>query len=222
MHYQPKTESPAFFEDCRQQLPPDAEWHHFSDNRELSSCKQQLHEHLIAEQSGLCIYCERQINRAASHVEHVYPQSVFTDLVFDFQNLVASCNGESCVYDESSDFPVRDSRSCGHRKSDDMNPVLFLNPVTEPELERYFVYDKQSCAIKPGTLEPARASYTLNLLHLDNPRLNNERNNARIALNRVLSTYPPQARKASLNRLLAHERPFISFLRFNYSALLSS
>lgn len=221
MRYISKLDSPPFFEACKHNLSDSSRWESFSENQPLSRCKQQLHRYLLDEQSDLCVYCERGVTTSSSHIEHVYPKSVYPDKTFDYQNLVASCNGESCSITGRDIYKPEDIQSCGHRKSDLLDERLFLSPLVHVDIGAYFSYNKTSCAIKPGEKNPSKASYTIDLLNLDNTRLNNERSKARVALIRATKKFPSQDRKGKIRFLLGKDRPFISFLRYNFSPFLA-
>lgn len=64
-----------------------------------------------------------------------------------------------------------------------------------------------------------KSSYTIRLLNLDNPKLNNERSNARIGLEQAIKKNRLNP-KNDLKKLLSKNRPFISFLKYYYSAFL--
>jgi uncharacterized protein (TIGR02646 family) len=180
--------------------------------------KQALKQQLLEEQQCLCAYCERGIAEHNAHIEHIYPQSIYPSRRFEYTNLIASCNGEACQVELSAMDAMENTDSCGHRKEDAFDETRFLNPVTLTDIGNYFVYDKTTCAILPSDLDPERSAYMIDLLNLDNPRLNNERSNARSALLKVIGS-GIQA-KARLGYLLAKDRPFISFLRYNYAPLV--
>ena len=221
MRYIKKGASPAFFEECKAGLNEPNNWEAFSENQELSQCKKDLHQHLLDEQSGLCVYCERGIaTRLDSHVEHVYPKSSYPAKAFDYGNLVASCNGDSCSVDEKKAYKPENVHSCGHRKSDLLKSTLFLSPLEHEDISDYFEYNKTSCAITASNKNPSKASYTIDLLNLDNSRLNNVRANARTALVKSLKNYGAHQKKLKARLLLSKDRPFISFLRYNFSSFL--
>lgn len=221
MRYIEKGDSPEFFEDCKGQLPTDAVWDHFDENQELGRCKRQLRQHLIDEQTGLCIYCECKINADSSHIEHVFPKSEdkYPEKTFDYSNLVASCNGDKC--DKNQEWSG-DERSCGHWKSDEFSESLFLNPVADADLGDYFVFNKTHCTIESSPKNSERADYTITCLNLNSARLCNERSNARKALEKALRSRFTVNRKQQLQQLLSRKRPFISFLRFNYAEFLET
>ncbi|HNL08245.1 MAG TPA: LysM peptidoglycan-binding domain-containing protein, partial [Chitinophagales bacterium] len=56
--------------------------------------KKWLRTHLVDEQKHNCCYCEKQISDDEKTImEHLNPKSKYTDKVFDYENLLASCNG---------------------------------------------------------------------------------------------------------------------------------
>ena len=213
MRYVPKGTSPEFFEGCKKELPENPEWHHFTENKELSECKKSLHEHLVNEQGKLCIYCERKIESAISHVEHIKPKDTSghcADLVFAYENLVASCNGDLCESGSKQVYKPEDVHSCGHKKSNDFDEANFLNPVEEVQISEHFTFDKESGAIL-SLNNNSKAHYTLTLLNLNNNRLCHERLKAPKALiSAILSSNNAKLKsmsKADQVRLLLNRNP---------------
>jgi uncharacterized protein (TIGR02646 family) len=209
MRYIKKNNSPDFFEQEKQQLNDNAAW-------EELHCKTQLRLHLIAEQQTLCAYCERGIDEKNTHIEHIAAQANNPALRFDYHNLIASCNGDLCHPELKEKFHPENVHSCGHKKSDDIDINLFLNPVTLQNIGEYFLYHKEICSIIASEKDSNKANYTIQLLNLDNPMLNNARYKARAALAKAIKPMPNS--KDKIRQLLAKERPFISFLRFYYAA----
>lgn len=215
MRYVMKGDSPDFFEDEKKQLDPKTTW-------DSLHCKPRLRQYLIAEQSGLCIYCEHTVNQANSHIEHLIPQSHKPALRFEYTNLAVSCNGEQCdTAIDNALYDPEDIHSCGHKKSDAFDRTRFLNPALETAIGDYFSYNKTTCAIEASTKGKTKANYMIDeLLNLDNPRLNNERSNARAALQKQLKARSsnPSIWRQYLQYLLAKDNiAFISFLRYYYS-----
>ncbi|MFB7251361.1 HNH endonuclease [Microbacterium sp. NPDC056234] len=64
---------------------------------------------LIAETAGKCAYCEaRMLAVSFGDIEHIYPKSMFPELVVSWNNLTLACSGcnqrKSSKYDASSEF----------------------------------------------------------------------------------------------------------------------
>jgi uncharacterized protein (TIGR02646 family) len=213
MRYIEKTNSPNFFEQEKQNLIDDSAW-------ENLHCKHELRSYLIEEQKRLCAYCERRIGDDNSHIEHIYPQSDNVTLRFEYNNLIASCNGDQCEPNLKDNFRPEDVNSCGHKKSNDMDKNLFLNPVEQQDIDEYFSYDKETCSILASEKNKPSSEYTIKLLGLDNPRLNNEHANARSGLEKAIKISHSSDKKHKIRMLLSKERPFISFLRYYYSPFL--
>ncbi len=79
-----------------------------------SEIKRRLHDHLVKEQSYLCIYCERRIcpkteeeyGLLCGHIEHIRPKEndEFKSLVFEYSNLSISCDGLDYDAKTSQDY----------------------------------------------------------------------------------------------------------------------
>lgn len=230
MHYIQKGESPAFFEECKNNLPENANWDHFEENQELGQCKQALKQHLLAEQSSLCVYCERKIHldteqqdqsgtrlsfkKSDCHFEHIMPKDSYPAIVFEYKNLSLSCNGDQCHPEQNKLFKPQDVHSCGHKKGKIFNEEDFLNPVALLDIADFFAYELTSCSIISSDKDKVRADKTIELLNLNNPRLNNERHSARTAFIKVFET---DIKNKNLNRIKAYlgKNPaFVSFLSY--------
>lgn len=225
MRYVQKGESPQFFETCKADLPEDSTWDDFGQG-ELGECKKNLREHLIQEQDQLCIYCERKLVSTGQHIEHIYPKDPvggFPELTFEYTNLVVSCNGDQCEPPEFRNiFKPEDVASCGHKKNNDLDVSEFLNPTTERGIREYFAYGKDTGEIK-AIDGNEKAKYTINLLNLDNPRLNMARLNAPQAIFDVLANsnnaeFYRLGRQRMVEILLGRNEPFpfVSFLKFYF------
>lgn len=69
-------------------------WSYFKDTaRDVYS---ELKETLVHDQGYICCYCGQRIEvNHHTSIEHLYPKKTYKDLVFYFDNLLASCNGGS-------------------------------------------------------------------------------------------------------------------------------
>lgn len=47
---------------------------------------------LLAEQNGLCVYCEQTITADQAHLDHIKPRSAWPQLTWAYDNLAVSCN----------------------------------------------------------------------------------------------------------------------------------
>lgn len=87
---------------------------------------------LIAEQKGICCYCERDIQSGDYHIEHFRPKGtgLFPGLQLEYSNLHASCGSS----------PTGDAdEHCGHKKSNIFSNAL-ISPL-EPDCATHFSYD---------------------------------------------------------------------------------
>jgi len=65
--------------------------------------KTTLHNHLVEEQKGLCIYCQQSIQKkfgpdypSKTLIEHLRPRGKYYELTFVYCNLSVSCQGFDC------------------------------------------------------------------------------------------------------------------------------
>lgn len=130
MRFIQKNKSPEAFEKWKKKLGTSARYGNIS-----SEIKNILRESLLNEQNWLCCYCGLGLQRENTHIEHFRPQSKFSELQLDYQNLLASCNGRLLHLPENenaTDF-------CGHAKKDWFDENLLVSPL-DPHCESYFEY----------------------------------------------------------------------------------
>ncbi len=154
-----------------------SEWDEFSGKNKL-----KLHQHLHQEQGGLCIYCQQQLilktekecnTHIRSHIEHIRPRSLYSDLTFDYCNLSISCEGFDCKIPQTNEQPKKEF--CEHRKANEYDEEYFLNPIEVQDIEDYFIYDELELEMLPkdkkGTEKFEKAEYMIELLDLNNEKL---------------------------------------------------
>jgi uncharacterized protein (TIGR02646 family) len=87
--------------------------------------RSRIKKSLLNEQDHLCCYCEKKIDTENSHIEHIKPQSQFPTESLDYDNLLASCNGNN------------KSESCGHKKDKWYCENTFIHPLKPKCLENF-------------------------------------------------------------------------------------
>ncbi len=220
MHFIQKLESPECLTQLAEQHATEEQAWDALKNPE----KAQVHKQILqAEQKNLCAYCERKIEKVEdSHLEHIYPQSKWTDKRFEYHNLIVSCNGGQCSDIDQHVYDGIQHHSCGHRKENDFLAEKFLNPVEQTEITAHFIYDIDTGEIQASEKAPEKSRYTIGLLNLCSPRLNNERKNAYAASLKAIKHSPTKQHKIQLHAWLnANRMPaFVSYLRYCYSKFL--
>ncbi len=123
--------------------------------------KASLKRSLMAEQRGVCCYCERPITDDDSHIEHIDPRSSATGraLTVDYENLLCSC-----LREKTPGKPF----TCGHARGDWYGPG-YISPL-EPDCSSHFAY-RDDGSIWPANEDDGRASETIARLRLDDPIL---------------------------------------------------
>ncbi|RKT43974.1 retron system putative HNH endonuclease [Thiocapsa rosea] len=131
------------------------------------SPKDALKQALVAEQGGICCYCERRLTSDDSHIEHFRPQHDPAVDPLDFDNLLCSCQ---------SRIKKGEPRHCGNRKDKWFDPNLLISPLDHGCEARFrFTGDGE---IRPASDGDKAASTTITKLGLDIPKLNALRANA--------------------------------------------
>lgn len=138
-----------------------AKWSRFSKKD-----KDLFKQDLIQEQGYICCYCEQKIELNDSHLEHILPQSLdtYSDLLFDYWNLLASCRLQ---------WTKTTPEHCGKSKDNWYDEDLFISPL-DPNCEDQFIY------IEDGTIEgkTTQATKTIEILKLDIDNLEEMRRSA--------------------------------------------
>jgi len=140
-----------------------------------SNLKTSLKEYILKhEQNYLCIYCEEKIEKIEhSHLEHIKHQDEYSHLIFDYNNLVVSCNGDGKCNPKNAGKNRK--TTCGHKKNDKELP---LNPLKDINISDYFEFveenEKMSILIKPSDLDKEKAQDMIEILNLnsDSPNFN--------------------------------------------------
>jgi uncharacterized protein (TIGR02646 family) len=182
--------------------------------------KRKLKEHILEnEQNYLCAYCEAKVTLDDSHIEHIKPKSLDYDLLtFDYKNLIVSCNG-TCFSEDKR------SLTCGHKKGNDFDEILFLNPTKIKNIRDYFIYTN-NFYIAPSKLDKSKAKYTMDLLELNsfNNYLPEARKKAldefRVSVRKYVKSTGKDIKTVAKRLLEKENLAFISFLRFFYRKVL--
>lgn len=120
--------------------PPDfSQWknddkmaHQPNWNRVPTPIKHMIHEFLMCEQGYICCYCESEVRKEDSHIEHYRPKKnrCFAHLQLDYSNLHCSCQR-----DRSPGEPLH----CGHLKGNWFDANLLVSPL-DPDCEARFMF----------------------------------------------------------------------------------
>ena len=169
---------------CLAQQPANQDWGTFMQ----TECHRLVGESLREEQHHVCCYCESAITPADSHIEHMVPRSANLGQDYDYQNLVASCDGGTVEH-------------CGRFKDDrhqnpgfTYDPALFCIPH-DPATCRLFRYLTTGAVVATpdiGAADQRKAGYMIGYLGLGCPRLTGRRRaHARQLMNTLGSNPDP-------------------------------
>ncbi|MFZ2726542.1 MAG: retron system putative HNH endonuclease [Methylococcaceae bacterium] len=114
--------------------------------------KNTLHNHILKQQKGLCIYCQQWLFEKKeaellppSMVEHIRPRKKRPELTYEFTNLAVACKkyiDKKGVKDTKILTP-EDIDFCEDKKDDEYDETLFLHPHEITDIEDYFEYDTE-------------------------------------------------------------------------------
>lgn len=160
-------------------------WEQFTSNKER---KKETQRQLVADQGGICAYCEvnlkpAPVNRVPDlRVEHFHPKSDKTgahNWGLDWQNLLACCHGGSQkdVVDASERFSSPD-HSCDVPKGKKVLDNVILNPLYLPAFPCLFKIERSNGQISVDSahctsagVNVVKAQATIDELRLDAERL---------------------------------------------------
>ncbi len=129
--------------------------------------KKALKEALIAEQGGICCYCERRLAENDSHIEHFRPKCDLAVDPLDYSNLLCSCQ---------ENLRRGEPRHCGNLKGDWFDPDLLVSPFSV-ECESHFAFTGNG-SIMTADEKDIAASETIKRLGLNIRKLQDMRKNA--------------------------------------------
>ncbi|MGK7892579.1 MAG: retron system putative HNH endonuclease [Xenococcus sp. (in: cyanobacteria)] len=168
MKYIKKNQAPECFSDWKKLANEDwkPRWDNFQEPQ-----KSKVHHCLLEEQGFICCYCGRRITKYISHIEHLKPRNQYPDLTLDYDNFIASCQGES---EAKSTVPVH----CGHKKDKWYEETLMVSPL-DSNCADFFRYTEagQILATKDCNKQAA-AQETIKRLALDIDKLKKMRQGA--------------------------------------------
>ncbi len=160
-------------------------WNHIGDSQ-----KTEISDKLLLSQGALCCYCECQITTGNIHIEHFEERHDNPRKVYDYSNLLLSCQGDSTIplpSPSSAGYNIarrsrKENTTCGHKKSKsyhneiEIDYNLLLNP-TDANTQHLFSYING--LIEPAkqcsNYEKAKVSYTKSRMGLDSDKLNQRR-----------------------------------------------
>lgn len=152
--------------------------------------KPKLKAALLEEQGGVCCYCEIHLDLAGSdsHIEHLEARSQKPKRMFDYWNLLASCNSLLQEMDDSHELSLSSiGKHCGGRRKAKPLPI---HPLL-PDCGRFFDFTENGGVVPDTGLSPEEKRQTrevLETLLLNHPFLQKVR---RSAITATLMSLPP-------------------------------
>jgi uncharacterized protein (TIGR02646 family) len=121
VRYIQKTSEPASFTEWKLQETKNSQpnW-----NELRKPEKPIVEDALLKEQGYICCYCESRVSKENSHIEHLQPKSKYPDLMFEYGNLLASCQ-------RGSEYPPPKPSHCGPHKDNWYDKHLLVSPLDE-------------------------------------------------------------------------------------------
>ena len=146
---------------------------------------------LHCEQHGMSGYTEEPLRLNHSHIDHFHKRSLFSELIFDWNNCVVD------GVDETYGAKFKDK----HVKNREDNDML-INPVVE-DAGRFFKYELNGNISVASGLSPSdaeRANYTIKAFNLNEASLSERR---KTIINIVLDTFENLSDESILEALEA-------------------
>ena len=200
--------------------------------------RREIVKQLMASQKSLCCYCESRIFVKIPdtlprfyHIDHFEEQKDAPTRVFDYSNMLLSCQSNTIstiesMFDDEQISPT----SCGHGKSRDRHKDvkidydLLLNP-TKNVSTLFSYFDGVVDASRTSTSEQVpQVKYTIKRLNLDAYRLENARINIITAIQVQLNGLTDEQQKTFIHSLLDETQdvlnPYFSTIKDNFGFML--
>lgn len=133
--------------------------------------KSIVHDSLLKEQGFICCYCGQRVEKKDSHIEHLKPRNKYPNLALDYDNLIASCQGEN---ETPPPIPVH----CGHKKAEWYDEYLMVSPLNSNCSDFFRYTEKGEILPTKDTNYQKSAEETISRLALDLNKLNRMREKA--------------------------------------------
>jgi uncharacterized protein (TIGR02646 family) len=132
--------------------------------------KSELRDALVKEQFFICCYCNDAIKRKPldTKIEHFLPKETYKQTIFDYQNLLAACNGG-----EREPERPRKLHCDTHKGSRDPSQLQLVSPF-DSDASTHFLF-RENGEIFGKT---PKGKETISFLNLDCPKLNLRRKSA--------------------------------------------
>lgn len=135
--------------------------------------RESLLKSLLGEQGYICCYCTRQVSESACHIEHFRPQQRYPELALEYNNLIASCQG-----DHDRTPPLHCGHHKGNRPARGSNDESLLISPLEADCERHFQYTGAGEILPADDYSCDPAELTISLLNLNEGLLQRQRKRA--------------------------------------------
>ncbi|MBN3897534.1 MAG: TIGR02646 family protein [Nostoc sp. NOS(2021)] len=148
--------------------------------------KTDVHDSLLEEQGFICCYCGRRITKDISHIEHLKPRYLNTELGLEYTNMLASCQRER---------ERKEPLHCGSKKDHWYDEDLIVSPINA-NCEEFFKYtdDGQILATNNSKKQLA-AETTIDKLALNIDKLKDLRAKALEPILEIINTITEEDRQ---------------------------
>lgn len=150
MKFIDKNEEPEIFTNWK--ALENEDWKPTWDNFQKPE-KEAVHNSLLKEQGYIFSYCGMRIKIKNSHIEHFKPRGKYQNLILDYTNFLASCQGEG-----EGSSPIH----CGHKKDDEKKSYddnLMVSPLKE-NCGDFFRYTEDGQILATEELDKQNAAET--------------------------------------------------------------
>ncbi|MEZ9513337.1 retron system putative HNH endonuclease [Vibrio splendidus] len=225
MRYITKGDTPPFFAVDTEGF---TKWSDYNKTEETKQQRRNLRKYLLEnEQNYLCGYCESKVTLEDSHTDHKKPKGLdrYSHLVFSYSNFIVSCEGKEHYSLQRKDEEAPES-TCGHKKDNEFDEALFIDPHEKENISTYFTYDKDTGMIMPNATDEhseryKKANFMIKLLQLNEGFLPRARLNAKkvlhVRLKRIRTGKEDQ--NTEIIRVLESKKiAFISFVDHCFSS----
>ena len=198
--------------------------------------RKEIVKRLMLSQKSLCAYCECLISdkEREHHIEHFKERHDAPNKIFDYTNLVLSCEGNNQPTTKPESISSADLRksniSCGNgkeigRHGNEIDYSLLLNPTTKGVAELFSYIDGVVEPSKICTVEQAQqVEYTKKRLNLNSINLKDNRKELINQTIELLVGLPESLQETYIQQLLDETQdklePYFSTIKDNFGFML--
>ena len=199
------------------------------------SQRKEVVKQLMASQKELCCYCESRIfvkdaqtRIKGYHIEHFEEQHETPDRIFDYENMLLSCEGNKNLVNAGNKAQI--PTSCGQGKERDRHKSvaidydLLLNPINNVSALFSYLDGVIEPTLRCSDIQKRQVEYTIKRLNLDVERLTEARRSQINLILKQLDDLSEDDQRTFIRSLLDETQavlnPYFSTIKDNFGFTL--